>query len=416
MSGNGVVIIGGGQAASQLAASLRESGYGEIIRVATAEAVLPYQRPPLSKAFLKGEVTAANLLLRAENFYSRNAIDLALGDRAIAIDRLGRTVQLASGSLLPYDHLVFATGSRNRKLPVPGADLDGILDLRSLADAEMIKARLQGLARVVVVGAGFVGLELACVMRSLGADVVVLEAADRPLARAVSPEMSRWLLEAHAASGIDFRLKTGVARFLGANGKVTGVETSDGAGIDADLVLVGIGATADMELARDCGLAVSNGIHVDAHLATVDPAVHAIGDCALMERPRGGRKLRLESVQNAVDQARCLAGTLAGRARPTDSVPWFWSDQGDRRLQIAGLTEGYDKWVVRGDVGCGRVWIFCYAGDRLLGVESMNQAADHMIARRLLASSVVLAPEQAADASFDLKSLVVTAGKMTAEA
>ncbi len=416
MSGNGVVIIGGGQAASQLAASLRDNGYGEPVRIIAAEAVLPYQRPPLSKAFLKGEVTTANLLLRAEDFYSRNAIDLALGDRAIAVVRRARKVQLASGSLLSYDHLVFATGSRNRKLSVPGADLDGILDLRSLADAEMIKARLQGLARVVVVGAGFVGLELACVTRSLGANVVMLEAADRPLARAVSPEMSRSLLEAHVASGIDFRLKTGVARFLGANGKVTGVETSDGARIDADLVLVGIGATADIELARDCGLAVSNGIHVDAHLATADPAVHAIGDCALVERPRSGRKLRLESVQNAVDQARCLAGTLAGRAKLPDSVPWFWSDQGDRRLQIAGLTEGYDRSVVRGDVGRGRFSIFCYAGDRLLGVESMNQASDHMIARRLLASSVALAPEQAADTSFDLKSLVVTAGKMTAEA
>ncbi len=416
MSGNGVVIIGGGQAASQLAASLRENGYAEAIRIAAAEAVLPYQRPPLSKAFLKGDVAATNLLLRAEDFYSRNAIDLALGDRAVAVDRQARRVRLASGGLLPYEHLVFATGSRNRKLAVPGADLDGILDLRSLTDAEMIKARLEGLVRVVVIGAGFVGLELACVMRALGADVVVLEAADRPLGRAVSPEMSRSLLEAHTASGIDFRLRTTAARFHGASGQVIAVETADGARIDADLVLMGIGATADVELARDCGLAVSNGILVDAHLTTADAAVHAIGDCALMEGPRGGRKLRLESVQNAVDQARCLAGSLAGRAKLPDSVPWFWSDQGDRRLQIAGLTEGYDKCVVRGDVGCGRFSIFCYAGDRLLGVESMNQAADHMIARRLLASSVVLAPEQAADASFDLKSLVVTAGKITAEA
>jgi len=325
-------------------------------------------------------------------------------------------MQLASGRSLPYDHLVLATGSRNRKLSIPGADLDGILDLRSLADAEMIKARLKGLAQVVIIGAGFVGLELACVMRDLGADVVVLEAADRPMGRAVTPRMSRYLLEAHAGSGIDFRLRTAVARFHGANGQVTGVETADGSRIDANLVLVGIGAIAEMELARDGGLAVSNGIHVDEYLTTADAAVHAIGDCALLESPATGRKLRLESVQNAVDQARCLAATLSGRPKPYRSVPWFWSDQGDRRLQIAGLTEGYDRLIVRGDVGRGRFSIFCYAGERLLGVESINQAADHMVARRLLAAGVTLAPEQAADLSFDLKSLVVAAGKIPAEA
>lgn len=416
MSGNGVVIIGGGQAASQLAASLRENGYAEAIRIAAAEASLPYQRPPLSKAFLKGDAAKVNLLLRAEDFYTKNAIDLSLGDKATAIDRRGGMVEFASGRSLPYDHLVLATGSRNRKLEIPGADLDGIFSLRSLTDAEMIKARLNGVKQVVVIGGGFVGLELACVMRDLGADVVVLEAADRLLGRAVSPQISRHLLEAHAASGIEFRLRTAVTRFHGANGQVTGVETADGCRIDASLVLVGIGATAAMELARDCGLAASNGIHVDAHLATADAAVHAIGDCALFESSAAGRKLRLESVQNAVDQARCLAAGLSGHPKPYRSIPWFWSDQGDCRLQIAGLTEGYDGAVVRGDVGRGRFSIFCYTGDRLLGVESINQASDHMIARRLLASGVTLTPEQAADASFDLKSLVVAAEKMPADA
>ncbi|WP_315838202.1 NAD(P)/FAD-dependent oxidoreductase [Bradyrhizobium prioriisuperbiae] len=413
---SGVVIIGGGQAAVQLAASLRENGYGERVTIAAAEAAPPYQRPPLSKAFLKGEVSSANLLLRADNFYTGNVIDLRLGDKATAIDRRGRKVQLASGRSLPYAHVVLATGSRNRRLDVPGSDLDGIFYLRSLADAETIKARLGGLTQVVVIGGGFVGLELACVMRDLGASVVVLEAADRPMGRAISQKMSHHLMEAHAGSGLDFLLGAKIARFSGASGRVAGIETADGVTIPADMVLVGIGADAEMGLARDCGLAVSNGIHVDDHLSTTDPAVHAIGDCALFENPVAGRRLRLESVQNAVDQARCLAATLSGRPQAYRNVPWFWSDQGDRRLQIAGLTEGHDSSIVRGDVARGRFSIFCYAGERLLGVESINQASDHMIARRLLASRVTLAPEQAADASFDLKALAVAAEKIPANA
>lgn len=411
-----VVIVGGGQAASQLAASLRENGYGECITIVAAEAALPYQRPPLSKAFLKGDVGPANLLLRAEEFYLRNAIDLRLGERATGIDRQAHTVQLASGGSLSYDHLVLATGSRNRRLGVPDADLAGIFYLRSLADAEMIKASLGDVSQVVVVGGGFVGLELACVVRDLGASVLVLEAADRPMGRAISQKMSRHLTETHTASGVEFLLGARITRFHGAGGRVTAIETADGVTIPADMVLVGIGADAEMGLAADCGLAVSNGIHVDDRLATADPSVHAIGDCASFESPVAGRRLRLESVQNAVDQARCLAVTLSGRPNSYRSIPWFWSDQGDRRLQIAGVAVGYDRSIVRGDVAAGRFSIFCYAGDRLLGVESLNHASDHMIARRLLASRIALTPEQAADMSFDLKALVAMAGKVPAEA
>jgi len=415
MDDGGVVIIGGGQAASQLAASLRENGYGESIRMVAEEKTLPYQRPPLSKAFLKGEVGKAALLLRAEGFYVKNNIDVLLGARAVSVDRHARRVHLVAGHSLSYSRLVFATGSRNRRLDLPGSEFDGICYLRSLAEAEAIKGQLEASRRVVVIGGGFVGLELACAARDLGAAVVVLEAALRPMGRAISPEMSDYLAKAHEMTGIRLLLGAAVAGFRGDGGHVKCVVLADGSLIEADFVLLGVGASADMELARDCGLRAGNGIEVDRHLMTSDPLVSAIGDCASFEGAPGQR-LRLESVQNAVDHARCLAAGLAGRVKAYDSVPWFWSDQGAHRLQIAGLTGGYDTAVVRGDVACGRFSVFCYADGRLLGVESMNQASDHMMARRLLASRVALAPEQAADQSFDLKSHLLAEARSLAGA
>lgn len=410
--GAGIVVIGGGQAASQLAASLREQGFAEAISIVSAENALPYQRPPLSKAYLKGSIGKEGLLLRAEAFYARNSINLLLGETAARVGRHEQKVYLASGSSVAYDRLVFATGSRNRKLAAPGSDLDGIFYLRSITDAEAIKARLDRSTRVAVIGAGFVGLELACVMRDLGASVVVVEAARRPMGRAVSAAMSQHLTDGHASSGLRMLLGASVSGFRGLNGKVVGVDIPGEPAIEADIVLVGIGALPEMELARDCGLATSNGIEVDELLATSDPRISAIGDCAFFASPATGRRLRLEAVQNAVDHARMLGATLAGKPKAFGSVPWFWSDQGGHRLQIAGLTEGHDSVVLRGDRASGKFSLFCYAGDTLLGVESINQASDHMISRRLLASSVTLTPEQAVDLSFDLKSHVLAAERM----
>jgi 3-phenylpropionate/trans-cinnamate dioxygenase ferredoxin reductase subunit len=416
VSAAGTVIIGGGQAASQLAASMREQGYAEAICIVSAEDALPYQRPPLSKAYLKGSIGNDSLPLRAQTFYDRHVIELLRGEAATRVDRSQQTVHFASGRALAYDHLVFATGSRNRKLALPGAELDGIYYLRSIADAEAIKARLHSTSRVAVIGGGFVGLELACVMRDLGASVVVVEATRRPMGRAVSQIMSQHLTDGHVSSGLRVMLGASVAGFRGSNGHVVGVDVPGEPLIEADIVLVGIGALPEMELARDCGLATSNGIEVDEFLATLDPRISAIGDCAFFASPAAGRRLRLESVQNAVDHARTLGATLAGKRKAYSSVPWFWSDQGAHRVQIAGLTDGHDSVVVRGDRASGKFSLFCYAGDALLGVESVNQASDHMISRRLLASAVGLAREQAADLSFDLKSHVLAAERMRADA
>ncbi len=401
----GVVIIGGGQAGSQLAASLREHGYGERIHLISAENVLPYQRPPLSKTFLKGGLEKDRLLLRAEAFYRSNDIALLAGESVVRVDRRARTVELASGTALPYAHLVFATGSRNRVLQLPGAELEGILYLRSLADAERIKDRLAQTSRVAVVGAGFVGLELACVMRALGKAVTVIESAQRPLMRSLSAAAASYLVEQHAAAGIVLKTGARVTGFVASGGSVAGVRLADAPMVDADMVLVGVGASADSGLAAASGLAVSEGIDVDDHLATADPAVSAIGDCAAFLDHRSGRRLRLESVQNAVDQARTLGATLAGTRKRYDEVPWFWSDQGEQRLQIAGWTHGNDRAVVRGTPASGRFSVFFFAGERLIGVESINQAPDHMAARRLLKAGARLTAEQAADPAFDLRAL-----------
>jgi 3-phenylpropionate/trans-cinnamate dioxygenase ferredoxin reductase component len=401
----GVVIVGGGQASSQLAVSLREYGYSDRISIIVGEGILPYQRPPLSKAFLKGEVTARSLPLRGAEFYDKNEIDILLSTRVTEILRRDRKVRLQNGKGISYDKLVLATGSVNRRLTVPGSDARGIFYLRSIADAEAIKAWLRPSMSVVVIGAGFVGLELACVVRESGASVVVLEAGDRMLARSVTPEASAFLNEAHKVAGISFEFGVTVAAFHG-DGDVGSVEMSDGRSLTADMVLVGIGALAETELASSSGLASSNGIEVDGWLATSDPAISAIGDCASFFNATAGRSMRLESVQNAADHARALAATLSGQPSTYDAVPWFWSDQGPHRLQIAGLTQGHDRTVTRGDRASGRFSVFCYRNGRLVGVESLNQAADHMIARRLLAAQVDLPWAHAADPSFDLKALV----------
>ena len=401
-----VVIVGAGQGGLQVAASLREGGFDGAIVLVGDEPGLPYQRPPLSKGYLTGEVGADRLLLRREAFYVDRRIDLLAGERAVAIDRPGRRVRLASGGALAYDHLVLATGARDRPLPVPGAELDGVLRLRTRAEAELLRQRLAGGVRdAVVVGAGFIGLEFASVAAKLGARVHVIEMTRRPMARAVSPDVSAFFHAAHAGAGAGILFGATVARLVGADGRVAGVETGDGLRIPADLVVVGIGVVPNTELAAGAGLAVDDGIVVDEHLLTADPAISAVGDCAAYPSRFAAGRVRLESVQNAVDQARCVAARLAGRPpAPYAAVPWFWSDQGKLRLQIVGLTAGHDVAVVRGDVEGGAFSVFCFRGRRLVGIESVNRPADHMAGRRLLAGGWPdLAPEQLADAGFDLQ-------------
>jgi 3-phenylpropionate/trans-cinnamate dioxygenase ferredoxin reductase subunit len=400
-----VVILGAGYGGVQAAASLREEGFAGAIRLIEAGTALPYQRPPLSKAFMKGEATADGLVLRGEAFYREQAIDLALGVRAAAIEPGGRLVRLADGKAVAYDHLILATGARARPLPLAGVDLKGVHALRDLPDAERLKAEIAGATRAVVVGAGFIGLEFAAVAATLGLAVTVLEAAPRVMMRAVSEPMSRAFEAKHRALGVDLRLGEGVRALIGDLGRVTGVETASGSRLAADIVLLAVGVLAEDRLAAEAGLAVENGVAVDAALRASDPAIFAVGDNNCHPNDFFGGRLRLESVQNAVDQARAVARTIAGRSAPYRALPWFWSDQADWKLQIAGVSRGLTRHVLRGEPESGSFSVFGYEGERLAVVESVNRPADHMIARRLIDARVGPTPEQAADPAFDLRAL-----------
>src|SRR6266404_5705665 len=354
-----VLIAGAGHAGFQLAASLRQHGYSEPIRLINDEAHLPYQRPPLSKAYLKGAGGADSLMFRPDKFYRDQNVEL-IADRAASIDRAARRVSLASGSSLDYGHLVLATGAGNRLLDLPNANLEDVRYLRILDESEALRQRIGSARHVVVIGAGFIGLEFAAT------------------ARATSVESD--------------------------GTRVAGVSLSDGRHVATDLVVVGVGVLPNVELAAQAGLPVASGIIVNEQLLTADPNISAIGDCALFASPRFGASLRLESVQNATDHARCVAARLTGDAKTYDGLPWFWSDQGDDKLQIAGLTTGYDRVVLRGDRDQRSFSAFCYKAGQLVGVESVNRAADHVFGRKILGLNRSIEPEQAADVSFDLKS------------
>src|ERR1700694_5450835 len=397
-----VLIIGAGHAGFQLAASLRQHGYGERICLINDEAHLPYQRPPLSKAYLKGEGRPDSLMFRPDKFYREQKVDL-IGDRAVSIDRAGRKLLLASGAWLDYGHLVLATGARNRLLDIPNANLADVRYLRILDESEALRQRIASGRRVVVIGAGFIGLEFAATARAKGLEVDVIELGARVMARAVTAEISDYFQERHTAAGIRIHLGVQATSIESDGTNVTGVNLSDGRHVPADLVVVGVGVLPNVELAAEAGLPVPAGIIVDEQLLTADPNISAIGDCALFASPRFGAALRLESVQNATDHARCVAARLTGDAKTYDGLPWFWSDQGDDKLQIAGLTTGYDRVVVRGDRGQRSFSAFCYKSGQLVGVESINRASDHVFGRRILAMNRSIEPEQAADRGFELK-------------
>ena len=412
----GTLIIGAGQGGYQVAASLREAGYGGPVTIVGDEPSLPYQRPPLSKAYLLGDTNAERLQLRPASYYEKHTIGIVTGDRAVAIDRAARSVSFASGKSLAYDHLVLATGAQNRMLPVPGADADGVLYLRTLAEADAIKERFHTAQRIVVAGAGFIGLELAAVASKFGKDVTVVEALSRCMSRAVSPVVSHFFAEAHQAWGNRLMLDARIAAVDTADGRVTGVTTEHGRTVPADLILVGIGIVPETALAQTTGLTLDNGIAVDAHLVTSDPNISAIGDCASFPDAATGKRIRLESVQNAVDQGRCVATRIAGKPSVYAALPWFWSDQRDLKLQMVGLTAGAEHSVVRGDLAARAFSVFCFDGDRLIGIESVNRAADHMFGRRLIAAGQSILPEEAADPDFDFKARLATLPRPAAAA
>jgi NADPH-dependent 2,4-dienoyl-CoA reductase/sulfur reductase-like enzyme len=399
-----VVIAGAGQAGFQTAASLRQDGFAGHIVIIGDEPGLPYQRPPLSKAYLMGKTTAEALTFRPEKFFADNRIEIIAQTRVTAIDRANKRVALSSGGALDYDHLVLALGAHNRTLPIPGADLDGVFGLRTLADADAIGAMLTDAHEVVVAGAGFIGLEFAAVASALGKSVHVLELADRTMARAISPAMSQLFADAHASWGVKIDFGQGLARIDGEHGRVTGVETTDGRKCPADIVVFGIGVLPTVAVAAEAGLDIDNGVKVDAMLVTSDPTISAIGDCAVFPSPFAESHIRLESVQNAADQGRAVAARLMCKPAPYAAVPWFWSDQRDLKLQIAGLSIGADRIVVVGNPEERRMSVLCFKRDKLIAVESVNRGSDHVAARKIFARGTpALTSEEASEPDFDLK-------------
>jgi 3-phenylpropionate/trans-cinnamate dioxygenase ferredoxin reductase subunit len=403
MSVDSVVIVGAGHGGFQVAASLRQKGFDGRVVLISDEAGLPYQRPPLSKAYLLGKIKESNLLFRPQEFFIKQRIELVHGS-ATAIDRQNCRLLLASGQAIDYGHLVLATGAHNRPLPVPGAELDGVFGMKTKADADALASRLPEARNVVVVGAGFIGLEFAAVAAAMGAAVHVLELGDRPMARAVTPQMSDLFRRAHEGWGVSFDFRQGLTRIEGEDGRARAVETSDGRSLAADLAVFGIGVIPNVKLATEAGLDIENGIRVDANLLTSDPHISALGDAACFPCLHNDEQAtRLESVQNAVDQARAIAARLLGRPAPYAALPWFWTDQGNLKLQIAGLSAGHDSTVTVGDPEAFQLSVLCFRDGRLVAVESCNRPADHMAARKLLSRPPSLTPSEAAAAGFDLK-------------
>ena len=402
-----IAIIGAGQAGFQVAASLRDLHYDARVVIVGDEPHAPYQRPPLSKAYLLGEAGESQVTLRPAAFYAQHQIELITGKRAVAIDRTRRKVGLEDDSVIAYDHLILATGARNRPLPVPGADLQNVYFLRTLDEANTLRAQMSEAKAAVVIGAGFIGLEFAASAAKVGMHVTVLDVADRPMARALSKTMSTVFAREHEKMGVHLVFNTQVMRLLGEHGRVTGVETVDGQVLPADLVVIGIGVIPNVELAATCDLPIENGIVVDHFLQTSDPHISAIGDVAAHENPYApGARIRVESVQNASDQARCVAHRIAGQRAAYDALPWFWSNQGNLKLQMTGLPTSGCQEVMRGDSNGTVCSVFLFREEKLVCVETLNRAADHMLARRLLTNRVALTPQQAADVSFDLKTLL----------
>lgn len=403
-----IVIAGAGHAAGQLVASLKQQDFLGQIVLAGDEPWLPYQRPPLSKKFLAGEVPAERLFLKPESFYDDPRVDVRLGTSITAIDREAKCLRVDRGDDIDYDKLVLATGSRARTLDVAGHDLEGVHYLRNIADVRDITSALGSSRHLAIIGAGYIGLEVAAVTRTLGHDVTVVEMEDRVMSRVVSPEISDFYQIEHANHGVKLRLGTRVAALCGKK-RVEGIETLEGEIIPADLVVVGIGIVANTGLASAAGLTVDDGIVVDDRCRTSDPDIYAVGDCTRHPNPLYGRELRLESVHNAVEQAKTAAGNLCGKESRYAQVPWFWSDQYDLKLQIAGLSEGYDDVVIRGNPA-ERSFACLYLKDkRLIAADAVNAPRDFVQSKTLIADGVRISADRLANADKSLKELAAAA-------
>jgi len=404
VTGDTVAIAGAGHAAGQVVATLRQKKFDGTILLVGEEPWLPYQRPPLSKKFLAGELPAERLHFKPESFYDDPGIAVRLGTRIDVVDRSSKTLHTADGETLAFDKLVFATGARPRLLDLPGVDLDGIHYLRTIADVTGIRKQLKEGARLTIVGAGYIGLEVAAVASQLGAIVTVIEMEDRVMSRVVSPQLSKFYQNEHASHGVKLLLSTGISGFSG-DGQVAAVDLSNDDQVATDLVVIGIGVVPNTELASDAGLDVDNGIVVDDHCRTSDADFFAVGDCTYHPNDILGYRVRLESVHNALEQAKTAASNICGEESCYAQVPWFWSDQYDLKLQIAGLSQGYDQVIVRGDPD-SRSFSCLYLRDgQLIAVDAVNSPKDFMQSKALIAAHVVIDPETLADPEIELKNM-----------
>ncbi|MGJ7483792.1 NAD(P)/FAD-dependent oxidoreductase [Variovorax sp. LT2P21] len=407
-----LVIVGASYAGVQLAATAREIGFEEPITILGDERHAPYQRPPLSKGLLTGKTTLDQLQLRGPDFFTQNRIDLQLGQRAAAVDAGARTVTLADGRTLDYGWLALTTGARCRPFTVPGAELDGVVELRTLDDALRVADAAERTKRACVIGGGFIGLEVASALRTRGVEVTVVEAQPHLLTRSFPPIMSAYVENAHRRRGIELLTGRGVRALHGTNGHVDAVELTDGHRVDCDLVVLGVGVLPNVELAQAASLAVDNGIVVDAFGRTSAPRVLSAGDVASMAVapvPGGPTRVRLESIQAANDGARAAASVVVGREQPNTAVPWFWSDQFDLKFQMAGLPVHGDEVVTRGDIASDKFSLFYLRDGVLVGAHSVNKPAEHMQSRKLIAARAQPTAAQLADTSFDLKSVPTAA-------
>ena len=398
-----IVVIGGGQAGAQAIQSLRQSGYEGTLTLVCEETALPYQRPPLSKAYMKGDMAEDRLYFKPAAWYEDNKIDVLLGQSVKAIDRSAREVELTHGGTLPYDALIIATGSSPRALPLEGGDLKNVFDLRSLADVEHIRPNMMDGRRMVIIGAGYIGLEAAAVARQMGLEVTVLEMAPRVLARVTSEVISEFYTTEHRAKGVDIRLGARLASLKGEGGAVTAAVMADGSEIAADIVLTGIGIIPNDQLASAAGIACNNGILVDEDARTSDQRIFAAGDCASRPLVHYGRRGRLESVHNAIEQGKLAAAAILGKPRPNLDCPWFWSDQYDLKLQIAGLSTDHDQVVLRGDPADRKFSAFYLKEGRLIAVDAINSPPDFLVAKKLIIAGASVAAETLADTSIPMR-------------
>jgi 3-phenylpropionate/trans-cinnamate dioxygenase ferredoxin reductase subunit len=400
-----ILIIGGGQAGAQAIETLRREGFSGRLVLIGDELELPYQRPPLSKKYLSGDLATDRLQFRHRSFYDENRVELKLGKQAVRLEAAARRIELADGERLSYDGLLLCLGAGSRRLTCPGAGLAGVNYLRNLADVPAIRAGFKPKARVVIIGGGYIGLETAASCRKVGCEVTVLEMADRIMKRVVAPAVSRYLAQEHRAHGINIVCDVQPVRLEG-KGRVERVVCADQSSHAADIVIIGVGAVATTALASEAGLACDNGIMVDEYCRTSDAAIYAAGDCTNHPSLRYGKRMRLESVDNAFEQGKTAALNLQGRRVTHDRVPWFWSDQFDNKLLIAGLPQDYDRQVLRGDPD-SRSFSVCYLkGRELLAVEAVNQSKDYMAARKLIAKRALLNPEKLSHGDLALQDTI----------